>query len=68
MSDEPKITINGVELTEAQAMTVRVALTSFDFSLTDGSLGDDQHGKEMIGLYRERLRELYKVMRLGKKP
>jgi hypothetical protein len=33
--DEPRITINGELLTDAEAMTVRVALTNFKFDLSD---------------------------------
>jgi len=32
---EPEIVVNGVRLTEAQALAVRVAVTSFRMGLTD---------------------------------
>jgi hypothetical protein len=48
---EPDITINGVSLTTAQAMTVRVAIESFAMSLDEG-LGDDDHGRAMVKNYR----------------
>jgi len=56
---EPKITINGQKLNEAQAMTVRVAVTSFAFNLVSEGLGDDKQGKKMAALYLERIREIY---------
>lgn len=62
--DEPKMTINGTELTSRQAMAVRVAITEFDFNLYEAGCGGDKHGKEMNALYKERMRELYKLMGL----
>ncbi len=47
LEQEPEIIINGVALNLAQAMSVRVAITSFRFDLADpehrealGSIGD----------------------------
>jgi hypothetical protein len=61
MFDEPYITINGTPLTLGQAMTVRVALSSFVASLQDG-LGDNEHGLQMTTAYRERLTEIIKLI------
>jgi hypothetical protein len=58
---EPRITINGSLLTNAQAMTVRVALGSFAMSLESG-LGDDEHGRAMTAGYKARLNEIYGFM------
>ncbi len=55
---EPKITINGKSLTEAQAMTIRVAVNSFSIDLQSNGLGDDEHGKAMTKLYLERIKEI----------
>jgi hypothetical protein len=45
LGKEPTIVINGVTLSEAQAMTVRVAIGSFAISLNDGLLdGPDLRG------------------------
>ena len=60
MSDEPDITINGTRLTSAQAMAVRVAVSSFD-----ADCGDDEHGKAMSKIYTDRLNEVFRIM-LGK--
>lgn len=65
---EPDIVVNGVALSEAQAMTVRVALESFSSHLDDG-LGNDRHGQIMVLLYRSRLKEIRKALysHLGKR-
>lgn len=57
MPDEPEIIINGVRLGEGQAMTVRVALASFD-----PDCGNDEHGREMTRLYTLRRNEVFKLM------
>lgn len=56
MSPEPIITVNGTPLTSAEAMTVRVALETFDMTLAADGLGDDAHGKTMVKLYRTAIR------------
>lgn len=48
---EPTITVNGVLLSEGQAMTVRVALESFAIDLTENGLGSDEHGRKMTEGY-----------------
>ena len=53
-----KININGIELTEGQAMTLRVALGNFQSYLLGEGLGQDLHGKMMTEAYLVRLREL----------
>lgn len=56
---EPKITINGHELTEAQAMAVRAAITAFHAETSDPkALGDDEHGVRMCAAYWCRLDEV----------
>lgn len=59
---EPTITINGKSLTEAQAMTVRVALCDFMAGLDD----PDRYGRAddapINDAYRDRLREIMMVM------
>lgn len=63
MAQEPKITINGVELDPAQAGTVRVAIESFFTSLDKPTaLGRDAHGKFMVKAYKARLDEIGKLM------
>ncbi len=56
---EPIITINGQQLTNAQAMTVRVAITSFAADLVEEGLGDDETGREIAQGYWDRLKELH---------
>lgn len=55
---EAKITINGQELTEAQAMTLRAAVTGFMADLAENGLGDDEHGKRMCKAYLQRGNEI----------
>lgn len=42
--NEPTIVINGVTLTEGQAMAVRVAVCSFRTDMLENGLGDDEPG------------------------
>lgn len=60
--NEVTITINGVELTEAQAMTVRVGLSCFQFELREPKF------TELLGpigpLYQQRLNEVFELMGL----
>jgi hypothetical protein len=58
MTSEPTITINGITLTDAQAMTVRVAIESFAFDLTSDGLGEDDHGVTMTKNYLARIDEI----------
>jgi len=62
---EPRITINGTTLTEAQAMTLRVAAGSFAKDLRENGLGGDEHGQQMTALYLARLHEIFGVMAMG---
>jgi hypothetical protein len=63
-TNEPTIVINGHTLTDAQAMTVRVAVNNFLHGLReDDALGDDEHGRAMVTAYRDRLNEIVRMMR-----
>lgn len=55
---EPEIIINGVTLTSAQAMTVRVALSAADWDC-----GNDDLGKQLSEGYKARAREVFAIMR-----
>lgn len=59
---EPEIIINGVQLSTAQAMTLRVALGSFSQDLYNSGLCEDDHGITMKLLYQTRIREINKIM------
>lgn len=48
---EPMITMNGLLLTESEAMTVRVAVESFSMSLHHDGLGEDEVGKSLTTGY-----------------
>jgi hypothetical protein len=59
---EPKITINGAILDNAQAMTIRVALESFFLSLKGEGLGDDANGLATCEGYLNKIREIREIM------
>lgn len=54
---EPRITINGHELSIGQAMTIRVALNACDFDC-----GDDEQGEKTAKAYRERAAEVLQLI------
>jgi hypothetical protein len=57
--NEPHIVINGIKLTDQQAMAVRVAVSSFRGEMTGPNpLGNDAHGIFMAKMYNDRLREV----------
>ena len=62
MANEPKISINGKPLTNAQAMAVRVAISSFESDLNSNGLGSDEHGEAMTAGYLDRIEELHTLM------
>lgn len=63
MYKEPEITVNGIQLSESQCMTIRVAVTNFNTHLDDEDyLGDDSHGKQLTKVYKERLNEIEHIM------
>lgn len=58
----PTITVNGVELTPGQAMTVHVALQAYASDMSKkAALGDDEHGEFMRKAYLERIKEINKI-------
>ncbi len=60
---EPAIRMNGVLLTPAQAMAVRVAVTSYAMEMREpGALGDDEHGQAMAQAYADRLGEVSELI------
>ena len=44
---EPEIIINGINVGQGCALTLRVAMETFVSSLIEEGLGDDEHGKSM---------------------
>ena len=60
---EATVIVDGVELTQAQVMTMRVALSSFATDMTrPGVLGEDKHGEKMRALYLTHSREIEKML------
>lgn len=63
MSAEAKIVINGVELTDAQAMALRVAISGWLMDLQNPDhLGTDAHGRFMTAAYRQRASEIQSLI------
>lgn len=59
MSDYPKITINGHELTESERMTMFVAIQSFgNEMLKEGALGNDEMGESIRKGYLQNIRNI----------
>lgn len=57
------IKINRIDLSEGQVAAVRVAILSFTAELQDPDhLGEDDHGRNMVRLYRARLMEVIHIM------
>lgn len=56
--NEPTITINGQQLTEGQAMTIRVALETFAIDISSHGLGEDAHGQIMRENYARIIGEI----------
>ncbi len=59
---ESTIIINGVELTHAQSMTIRVALGAFATDLNEQGLGDDKVGQKICENYLLNIHEIYHLM------
>jgi hypothetical protein len=60
---EPTVNINGTSLTEAQAMTLRVAITEFLTRMSNvGELGEDQTGEDIRQRYSARSTEIVGLM------
>lgn len=64
---EPKIIINNVYLTEGEAMTIRVAVSSFMLDLQRHGLGDDEHGEHMSTAYQHNLHHIIAIMQLSER-
>ena len=68
---EPNIVINGNVLTDGQAMTLRVALTSFLQEMQEpGALGTDEAGERLAAAYVEAasaiVRQMHAVWKDGR--
>lgn len=56
---KPKVTINGVELTDDQATALRVALIDFNTAMSEPkALGGDATGVQIANGYRDRSSEI----------
>ena len=61
---EATITISGQRLTEAQSMTIRVAIENFAVQLYNEGLGDDDTGKSICNGYLARIGEIRAAIKL----
>lgn len=60
---EARITINGKALTDAQAMTLRVALGLFLMDLNnEGAFGMDKSGEDIRRIYLEEGRQILRLI------
>lgn len=64
-TNEPTIVINGITLTTAQAMTVRVAIGNFAIGLQNGELGNDEIGRGITAGYLAAVKSIHAIMRLS---
>lgn len=55
---EAEITIGGITLSFAEAMTLRVAVESYHMVMLSEGLGDDKHGKLMTESYAENCKSI----------
>jgi len=68
MNQEANVTINGVELTSAQSMALRVAVDTFIAEMQElNALGDDEMGIAIARGYRERCGEVRKLIGGGER-
>ena len=68
MQPEPRVELNGRILSDAEVMTLRVAIESFAISLIMNGLGEDEIGKEVAQNYLHHLKRLREYMTNGKLP
>jgi hypothetical protein len=60
---EPVITVNGEQVSEAEAMTIRVALSCYAMDLeNENALGSDVAGREIRGGYIRCIHALFRRM------
>lgn len=62
MYNEPDMVINGKQLTEAQAMTVRVALQSFALDCYELPKKFPEGNNAIFPLYLERIKEINEII------
>lgn len=59
---EPQIVINNMKLTQAEAMTVRVAIGAFQLHLMAEGLGEDETGRSISAGYQACLERVNRLM------
>jgi hypothetical protein len=57
---EARIVVNGTELTESQAITIRLALITFQTELSErDAFGSDRHGHALSAAHQRNVRDLF---------
>ena len=59
---EPTIRINGILLTDGQAMTLRVACNDFYSRMSNEGLGDDEMGQQLTAAYLKQAAAIIRLM------
>lgn len=62
LDDEAKVTVNGVELTSVESMTMRVAITAFAVEMATEGLGNDEVGQAIAVGYRTQCASILRKM------
>lgn len=62
MTKEADIIINGVKLSDAESMTLRVALGSFTIDLINNGMGKDEVGKTICNNYLRHSRNIVNLI------
>jgi hypothetical protein len=62
LGEEPNIVINGVTLSTAEAMTVRVALGCFAITLDEEEFGNDQQSGSISQGYKQCISNIHRIM------
>ena len=58
MYKEPHIIINGQQLSDGEAMTIRVAVESMSMDLVEEGLGEDEIGKSLTKGYLNSIKHI----------
>lgn len=66
--NEAIVTINGELLSQAESMTLRVALSSFSMDINHEGLGEDENGKAMSAGYLGAAGSIFRKMRKHRGP
>ncbi|MBR8475824.1 hypothetical protein [Burkholderia cenocepacia] len=66
LAEEASITINGLPLTPAQSMVVRVAIENMGLYVESSPSIDNELGEDLAEGYRQRIREIQRFLYAGR--